>query len=183
MSAVSGRQGLCAPAQDRHIRDASALLRSGQLSTEEFPWLNSIGATRRPFAAEPAHGSSAIDQGLRAFMLGIYNNMAIGLALTGLVAYGALRWRDGPSRRPGRLTAFGSAIYSEPAALGDHPRAARLRVRPVGDREPHAAVDGAARLPRLRGGDGPVDVVDLPRLHATRASRRPSSSRRPRSAR
>ena len=30
-----------------------------------------------------------IDQGLRAFMLGIYNNMAMGLALTGIVAYGA----------------------------------------------------------------------------------------------
>jgi uncharacterized protein len=33
-----------------------------------------------------------IDQGLRAFMLGIYNNMAIGLAVTGVVAYGAFRW-------------------------------------------------------------------------------------------
>jgi len=31
----------------------------------------------------------AIDQGLRAFMLGVYNNMALGLAVTGLVAYGA----------------------------------------------------------------------------------------------
>src|SRR5215207_273799 len=33
-----------------------------------------------------------IDQGLRAFMLGIYNNMAMGLALTGLVAYAAFTW-------------------------------------------------------------------------------------------
>jgi uncharacterized protein len=33
-----------------------------------------------------------IDQGLRAFMLGIYNNMAMGLALTGIVAYGAYAW-------------------------------------------------------------------------------------------
>jgi FtsH-binding integral membrane protein len=33
-----------------------------------------------------------IDEGLRAFMLGIYNNMALGLAVTGLVAYGAFRW-------------------------------------------------------------------------------------------
>ena len=33
-----------------------------------------------------------IDQGLRAFMLGVYNNMALGLAVTGLVAYGAFRW-------------------------------------------------------------------------------------------
>jgi hypothetical protein len=33
-----------------------------------------------------------VDEGLRAFMLGIYNNMAMGLALTGIVAYGAFRW-------------------------------------------------------------------------------------------
>jgi len=33
-----------------------------------------------------------IDQGLRAFMLGVYNNMAIGLAVTGLVAYGTYVW-------------------------------------------------------------------------------------------
>jgi FtsH-binding integral membrane protein len=33
-----------------------------------------------------------IDQGLRAFMLGVYNNMAMGLALTGIVAYGAYAW-------------------------------------------------------------------------------------------
>jgi len=34
-------------------------------------------------------GVETLDLGLRAFMLGIYNNMAIGLALTGGVAYGA----------------------------------------------------------------------------------------------
>ena len=33
-----------------------------------------------------------IDQGLRAFMLGVYNNMALGLAITGLVAYGTYAW-------------------------------------------------------------------------------------------
>ncbi len=33
-----------------------------------------------------------VDQGLRAFMLGIYNNMAMGLAITGLVAYGTYVW-------------------------------------------------------------------------------------------
>jgi uncharacterized protein len=33
-----------------------------------------------------------IDQGLRAFMLGVYNNMAMGLAVTGIVAYGAFAW-------------------------------------------------------------------------------------------
>jgi FtsH-binding integral membrane protein len=33
-----------------------------------------------------------VDKGLRAFMLGVYNNMAMGLAVTGLVAYGAYAW-------------------------------------------------------------------------------------------
>ena len=40
----------------------------------------------------PARGAGVrvegIDQGLRAFMLGVYNNMAMGLALTGIVALG-----------------------------------------------------------------------------------------------
>jgi FtsH-binding integral membrane protein len=46
---------------------------------------------RRYPAAVPGVGArvEAIDQGLRAFMLGVYNNMALGLAVTGLVAYGA----------------------------------------------------------------------------------------------
>ncbi|MHB8885568.1 MAG: Bax inhibitor-1/YccA family protein [Methylovirgula sp.] len=33
-------------------------------------------------------GRAEIDQGLRSYMLGVYNNMVIGLAITGLVAYG-----------------------------------------------------------------------------------------------
>ena len=33
-------------------------------------------------------GVETLDQGLRAFMLGVYNNMALGLAVTGVVAYG-----------------------------------------------------------------------------------------------
>jgi uncharacterized protein len=33
-------------------------------------------------------GRAEIDQGLRSYMLGVYNNMVIGLALTGLVAVG-----------------------------------------------------------------------------------------------
>ena len=33
-----------------------------------------------------------IDQGLRAFMLGVYNNMAAGLAITGIVAYATYAW-------------------------------------------------------------------------------------------
>jgi FtsH-binding integral membrane protein len=49
---------------------------------------------RYPTAVRGAAGArvEAIDQGLRAFMLGIYNNMAMGLVLTGIVAYGVFRW-------------------------------------------------------------------------------------------
>jgi uncharacterized protein len=47
------------------------------------------GAAVRTGAVSRAEG---IDEGLRAFMLGIYNNMALGLAITGLVAYGVYAW-------------------------------------------------------------------------------------------
>ena len=33
-------------------------------------------------------GRAEIDQGLRSYMLGVYNNMVVGLALTGAVALG-----------------------------------------------------------------------------------------------
>ena len=66
-------------------------------------------------------GRAEIDQGLRSYMLGVYNNMVIGLALTGLVAYGAnlLAVTTDPSlaaARMGRilLTSFGAAIYTGP---------------------------------------------------------------------
>jgi FtsH-binding integral membrane protein len=63
-------------------------------------------------------GRAEIDQGLRSFMLGVYNNMVIGLAITGLVALGAhmLAVTSDPSlavAHMGRigLTSFGVAIY------------------------------------------------------------------------
>jgi len=62
-----------------------------------------------------------IDQGLRTFMLGIYNNMALGLAVTGVVAFGAYYLavaQDPASAAAGfrnvHLTAFGAAIYTSP---------------------------------------------------------------------
>ena len=44
----------------------------------------------RNYAARPAFGaaqSAAIDAGLRAYMLRVYNYMAAGVALTGVVAW------------------------------------------------------------------------------------------------
>ncbi|AIJ68773.1 Bax inhibitor-1/YccA family protein [Brucella suis] len=45
-----------------------------------------IQAQQRPVGG--AHADAGIDQGLRSYMLGVYNMMAIGLAVTGLAAFG-----------------------------------------------------------------------------------------------
>lgn len=62
-----------------------------------------------------------IDQGLRTYMLGVYNNMVIGLAITGLVALGVnmLAVASSPASMAGQigripLTSFGVALYESP---------------------------------------------------------------------
>jgi uncharacterized protein len=52
-----------------------------------------------------------IDQGLRSYMLRVYNLMALGVALTGLVAYFVADLAGGSIRT---LTPFGQALYSSP---------------------------------------------------------------------
>lgn len=66
-------------------------------------------------------GRAEIDQGLRTYMLGVYNNMVVGLAITGLVAFGVhmLAVTSDPSMavaQIGRisLTAFGQTLYLTP---------------------------------------------------------------------
>jgi uncharacterized protein len=56
-----------------------------------------------------------VDQGLRAFMLGVYNHMVLGLGITGLVALGTymLATTTGVNGRVA-LTPFGQAIYVSP---------------------------------------------------------------------
>ncbi len=54
--------------------------------------------------------AAAFDAGLRAYMLQVYNYMAIGLAVTGVVAFGAFSM----AVSDGQLTAFGQAIYASP---------------------------------------------------------------------
>jgi uncharacterized protein len=57
----------------------------------------------------------AVDQGLRAYMIGVYNYMTLGLGVTGLVAYGAFALgtvQVGNGRLA--LTEFGHAIYVSP---------------------------------------------------------------------
>jgi len=59
-----------------------------------------------PAQADEAH----VDVGLRQYMLGVYNHMTVGLAITGLVALGA----SFMAIQNGQLTSFGHAIYVSP---------------------------------------------------------------------
>lgn len=66
--------------------------------------------------------AAAIDQGLRSYMLSVYNYMSIGLAITGLVALGAFKLAvtSDPTgatamiREGQYLTSFGMALYTSP---------------------------------------------------------------------
>jgi hypothetical protein len=66
-------------------------------------------------------GRAEIDQGLRTYMLGVYNNMVVGLAVTGLVALGVhmLSVASDPAAAVAMmgktpLTAFGATLYGSP---------------------------------------------------------------------
>jgi FtsH-binding integral membrane protein len=71
-------------------------------------------AARRGVGADRA---IAIDAGLRAYMIRVYNYMAAGVALTGVVSW--LTFNAAATESAGRLvlTPFGQMIYSGPAVL------------------------------------------------------------------
>ena len=73
-------------------------------------------ANARPGAGYAGSGAAAIDQGLRAYMIGVYNYMTLGLGLTGLVAFAAFKLGaiESASGHIVGLTAFGQAIYVSP---------------------------------------------------------------------
>ena len=60
---------------------------------------------------------AAIDAGLRAYMIRIYNYMAMGVALTGVVAW--VTFNAAVTETAGKLalTSFGQMIYSGPATI------------------------------------------------------------------
>src|SRR5262245_14553111 len=60
---------------------------------------------------------AVIDQGLRAYMIRVYNYMAMGVALTGIVSW--LTFNAAVTESAGRLvlTPFGQMIFSGPAVL------------------------------------------------------------------
>ncbi len=75
----------------------------------------------RNYAARTGFGAraAAIDAGLRAYMIRVYNYMAAGVALTGVVAwmtYSAAVVTDAAGHITG-LTAFGQAIFGGPLAI------------------------------------------------------------------
>jgi FtsH-binding integral membrane protein len=66
-----------------------------------------------------AAGAAAIDAGLRAYMIRIYNYMAAGVALTGVVSwltFNAAAVTDGNGQLTG-LTSFGQTIYGGPGMI------------------------------------------------------------------
>jgi uncharacterized protein len=68
-------------------------------------------ADLRNFQQSGARSGVAVDQGLRAYMLKVYNYMAGGLALTGLTAIGTYSMAVDAS---GAVTPFGQAVFGGP---------------------------------------------------------------------
>ena len=112
-------------------------------------------------------------------MLRVYNYMAAGVALTGLVAYVIFTYSvtTDPALAAtagGRGVCPASGHVPHPVRPGDlrvapqvggHARAARVRVLPVLAHLQDEPRRGAAVLLAVRGGDGRVAVLDLPGLH------------------
>ena len=109
----------------------------------------------------------AIDAGLRAYMIRVYNYMMAGLALTGLVAWFTFSAGRSPYRRGPPAYAVRPNNLPKPADVAVHPRAARpgdaaeLRHQP--------AVGGTALTLFFvyAGAHRAVAGVDLPGLHRT----------------
>ena len=119
------------------------------------------------YGAGLARSGVAVDQGLRAYMLGVYNYMTLGLGVTGLVAYGAFALADVQLR--GRACGFRQrvwpAIYTSPLrwVIILAPLALvfwlSARINSI------SVASAAQRLHRLRRADRPVDVDAAPGLH------------------
>jgi len=74
------------------------------------------------YSVAGTHAEAGIDQGLRTYMLGVYNYMTLGLAITGLFALGTLLFTttQDPSSAAAAmsngtmLTSLGVALYGSP---------------------------------------------------------------------
>src|SRR5262249_42916500 len=98
------------PSPQRHC--ARTRRRAGGASMSDLD--RNYAATPRGFADR-----AAIDAGLRAHMIRVYNYMAIGVALTGLVAWATFQAAGGDAIRISAgtiagLTPFGAAVFQSP---------------------------------------------------------------------
>ena len=134
-------------------------------------------------AAAGSRADAAIDEGLRAYMLKVYNLMALGLVITGFAAVATvmLATTNDPAAAVATLgngkmlTAFGAAIYGSPlrwvVMLAPLAMVFFLAFRV------HTMSVSAAQITFwVYAGHGrSVAVVDLPGLHRASRSSRPSS--------
>jgi FtsH-binding integral membrane protein len=66
------------------------------------------------YGSTVTRAGAAIDQGLRAYMLRVYNYMALGLAITGAAALGTFLLAVDRSGGVAHLTDFGRLMYTSP---------------------------------------------------------------------
>jgi len=66
------------------------------------------------YAQQDIGSRSDVDAGLRSYMLSVYNYMAVGIALTGFVAYMTFMYAVEQTGAGMVLTPFGNMIYSSP---------------------------------------------------------------------
>src|SRR5471030_1923002 len=125
----------------------------------------------------------AVDQGLRAYMLHIYNYMVLGLAITGLAALGIYMLSvtddehgdEGAAQRRANSGADGQDDVSDanrllyvrqPAEMGDHAFAVRIGARAELRHRTVASGHSAGAVLDFRGADGPFARLDLHGVHA-----------------
>ena len=117
-------------------------------------WRGSMALGSQPrWTVRPADTAVGIDVGLREYMLRVYNYMASGLALTGIVAYVAA------------ASGFIRPDHAHAADVAGHSGAARARDADELWRQQDAGEHLAARLLGLCGADGPVAGGAVPRLY------------------
>ena len=128
--------------------------RKGERNAEPFDPRTTTGVNPAVSVGVPR---AARDAGLRSYMLSVYNYMASGVLLTGIVAllFATTAWRA-QSLRTARPAAAGLDHRFRPAG---HRLGHELRHQPDVDRHAAGAVLG------LCGRDGRVDVDHLPGLY------------------
>ncbi|MCF6199740.1 MAG: Bax inhibitor-1/YccA family protein [Hyphomicrobiaceae bacterium] len=66
------------------------------------------------YAPQDVGSQTRMDEGLRSYMLSVYNYMAVGIALTGVVSYMTFIYAVEQTAAGSILTPFGEMIYSSP---------------------------------------------------------------------